>query len=534
MKYDDIDIFENDIKGYSLGGSISGDIRELQGRPESEDLFTPAQASWFLSQLPPGTGLLDVSRGTPAMPSSEADPSEFYSGELQGTLAENLARGNYLESALQGVGALGDLAYGIPVAGVVAGPALKGLSAAGRAGLKSLTAADEPLRAYHSSPFEFDEFQLEKIGTGEGNQAFGYGLYFGEAPETGKFYRDMFDNKTGGIFFGAKKVESKLGDDIADYADVDFEKGFPEIFNEVDGNPDQQLDRIQDLLDDYLGVDPEIVDTSMYQEGSANLLKLTDELEKKYPDEDVVYRLREDLEYDLGIPRDEIDALEDMSYEFKKNKKALNEILAEMDSINRYSVFRSGTAEAEDVAKEIDGMSNFYTGRQKRLFDFHVKPRIQIKEGSAKTYEVDLDVEKEKLIDWDTPLNEQSEFVQDAVKNVWRDAVEDPEVKKMLDGLDEYNMQQTGENQYETLARRLGSPKQLSEALDKQGVKGIQYADGFTRDKGGVSKNFVIFDPRVIDISKRYGVPIAIAGGMLMKMDQAKEELDTNNVDIFN
>ena len=32
MKYDDIDIFETDIKGYSLGGSISGDIRELQGR----------------------------------------------------------------------------------------------------------------------------------------------------------------------------------------------------------------------------------------------------------------------------------------------------------------------------------------------------------------------------------------------------------------------------------------------------------------------------------------------------------------------
>ena len=64
----------------------------------------------------------------------------------------------------------------------------------------------------------------------------------------------------------------------------------------------------------------------MYQEGSANFLKLTDELAKKYPDEDVVYRLREDLEYDLGIPRDEIDSLEDMAYEFKKNKKDLKRI----------------------------------------------------------------------------------------------------------------------------------------------------------------------------------------------------------------
>ena len=32
--------------------------------------------------------------------------------------------------------------------------------------------------AFHGSPYMFDKFTTEKIGTGEGAQAFGWGLYF--------------------------------------------------------------------------------------------------------------------------------------------------------------------------------------------------------------------------------------------------------------------------------------------------------------------------------------------------------------------
>jgi len=35
---------------------------------------------------------------------------------------------------------------------------------------------------YHSSPHKFDEFDMSKVGTGEGNQAYGYGLYSAESP----------------------------------------------------------------------------------------------------------------------------------------------------------------------------------------------------------------------------------------------------------------------------------------------------------------------------------------------------------------
>jgi hypothetical protein len=44
--------------------------------------------------------------------------------------------------------------------------------------------------AYHGSPHSFDQFDTSKIGTGEGNQAFGHGLYFAEKEGTAQSYRD--------------------------------------------------------------------------------------------------------------------------------------------------------------------------------------------------------------------------------------------------------------------------------------------------------------------------------------------------------
>ena len=46
------------------------------------------------------------------------------------------------------------------------------------------------ITAYHGSPHEFDEFDTSKIGTGEGNQSYGHGLYFAEAEPTAIKYRD--------------------------------------------------------------------------------------------------------------------------------------------------------------------------------------------------------------------------------------------------------------------------------------------------------------------------------------------------------
>lgn len=45
-------------------------------------------------------------------------------------------------------------------------------------------------RAFHGTPYKFDKFSLEAIGTGEGAQAFGWGLYFSEAKAVAEYYKD--------------------------------------------------------------------------------------------------------------------------------------------------------------------------------------------------------------------------------------------------------------------------------------------------------------------------------------------------------
>lgn len=52
---------------------------------------------------------------------------------------------------------------------------------------------DQPTKyaaAYHGSPHDFDKFESSKIGTGEGVQAFGHGLYFAGKREVAEYYRD--------------------------------------------------------------------------------------------------------------------------------------------------------------------------------------------------------------------------------------------------------------------------------------------------------------------------------------------------------
>lgn len=44
--------------------------------------------------------------------------------------------------------------------------------------------------AYHGSPFDFEKFDVSKIGTGEGAQAYGHGLYFAEREGVARSYRD--------------------------------------------------------------------------------------------------------------------------------------------------------------------------------------------------------------------------------------------------------------------------------------------------------------------------------------------------------
>lgn len=81
---------------------------------------------------------------------------------------------------------------GNPVSGILGAMAV--LPAARPAALAAKAATQEAaqgIRAYHGSPYGFEQFDLSKIGTGEGHQAYGHGLYFAEAEDVAKAYKGV-------------------------------------------------------------------------------------------------------------------------------------------------------------------------------------------------------------------------------------------------------------------------------------------------------------------------------------------------------
>jgi hypothetical protein len=113
---------------------------------------------------------------------------------------------------------------GVDGQGEVAAQA-QGASAEAPAGGKAAPAGPDPVRgdavqqivenqaAFHGTPHKFDKFSMEKIGTGEGAQAFGHGLYFAGNKTVAEGYRAALSSRAtkvlldGAEFSGAIRSE---------------------------------------------------------------------------------------------------------------------------------------------------------------------------------------------------------------------------------------------------------------------------------------------------------------------------------------
>ena len=73
------------------------------------------------------------------------------------------------------------------------------------------------LRLYHGSPHDFDKFSMDKIGTGEGAQAYGHGLYFAENEGVARNYRDNLSGQQFGTPLVSQDVRGWLESAGGDY-----------------------------------------------------------------------------------------------------------------------------------------------------------------------------------------------------------------------------------------------------------------------------------------------------------------------------
>lgn len=182
-------------------------------------------------------------------------------------------------------------------------------------------------------------------------------------------------------------------------------------------------------------------------------------------------------------------------------------------------------AAIENAKKEIDRLKSLdltpETGSSKResLISLQeekiaeltkLKNTGQMSKGSM--YKVNIDADPDELLDWDAPLSEQKALLQKI-----DDLYGDHEIVLQQLGLDLKYENPTGMNLADALNMRRGSPSGTPKLLEEAGIKGIKYADAFTRHKpkDKRSNNYVIFDPRIIEISKKYGISIPLASAVI-------------------
>lgn len=130
-------------------------------------------------------------------------------------------QGNYLANF--GRQAMETLDPGIGLASQIGADAGRGNYASAAMGLPLLAMSVAPgpapkpkgITAYHGSPHDFDKFDLSKIGTGEGAQAYGHGLYFAENEGVARSYRDALQSKPALIPAYAETALDMFGGDTA-------------------------------------------------------------------------------------------------------------------------------------------------------------------------------------------------------------------------------------------------------------------------------------------------------------------------------
>lgn len=85
---------------------------------------------------------------------------------------------------------LNELTYQAAEEGVGYGPKTQQLG-------KQMAEAYNPagMTVWHGSPYKFAKFDASKIGTGEGNQAYGHGIYVAENPKVAEGYKENLKHK---------------------------------------------------------------------------------------------------------------------------------------------------------------------------------------------------------------------------------------------------------------------------------------------------------------------------------------------------
>ena len=309
-----------------------------------------------------------------------------------------------------------------------------------------------PLTVWHGSPHKFDKFDASKIGTGEGAQAYGHGLYLAESPEVAKNYLPSLSNDEA----ATKIMESLAMSGRGTY-------GLRVL-------PDSQ--NIGDVLNPSMRwVNGDITNKPLRGVSVAAI-----------KNGDVLSALS-----NLGISKP------------GKNGYYFG---------NEVALVKGENAKAgQDIGE--------WTLQNAKVIDkFMKKGRGADPLLGGNLYKVDLpDEHIAKMLDWDKPLSEQPHIVK-AIEAHPAMGKNSPGWKGAPDGMFEKqfaNQSKNGEYLYRDM---LSNDQNAALELQKMGIPGIRYLDGGSRGTGAGTSNFVVFpgNEEILKILERNGQPVGLLG----------------------
>jgi hypothetical protein len=184
---------------------------------------------------------------------------------------------------------------------------------------------------------------------------------------------------------------------------------------------------------------------------------------------------------------------------------------------DRFDMSRIGTGEGaqayghglyfagnEDVARSYrDTLSQ--PSNLEMLDYFNKHGRFPPETGSM--YEVNLNTTPDRLLDWDAPISQQSPEIQPVLRQMLESA------KKSFSGIDASGNPIAGQVHHLYQQHVGGHSDFVAEKLREAGIPGIQYLDAGSRAAGDGTRNYVMFDDKLIDILRRYGIAGTLGGG---------------------
>ena len=331
--------------------------------------------------------------------------------------------------------------------------------------------------AWHGSPHTFDTFKLRHIGSGEGAQAHGWGLYFAKGREVAEKYqkrllqflppfRYIYDGKP------LSSYKGQLGKILTYFSDRSFtEEEMSETASLWAEHAEEELRRQEEKASMYDGV------LSAYKKNPNISIEEMREIAMQDTTTDVssylLIKAISDAEYsDEGEPQTAKDVAETLKQQQKKVKRR----------ITRHR-------------REIKDLKSFDP------------EKLQYVENKGQLFKVDIP-EENVLLDQQKPFNEQPEAVQkgidkiveglnDTQLNRW-DNIREQGREAARSSVKESLHDADGQSIYLTLQRILGNAKNVSRALNKYGVKGITYQgwqDGHC---------YVVFDDQAIKVLEKF------------------------------